>query len=172
MSWRIEVKPEAGKYYWFFEHARQFDAHMRGAVWMDWKWLVDKCAYAAMAYLRLRRGRVLDGAELWDILHSAADRGVLDLDEAQEVALADVIARSESPGGTPTWVVVEVSWRVSREDVLWARRRADLLARLGEPTVAVAAGREASEDALEEARRAGVWVITKEGPGHRPDRAG
>lgn len=110
----------------------------------------------APAYLgRWFRGlRVYSSGARMDMLYEALDRGLLGPEEFEDLRLADVVAE-----GREVRVVVEVSWTVGREDVERARRRADLLARLGVPTVAVAAGCEASEDVLEEARGVGVWVL-------------
>lgn len=106
-----------------------------------------------------RRVRVLIGEDLWDLLHGAEDRGVLSHGEALDIARADVIVECREKEGKALRVVVEVSWTVSGADVQRARRRADLLSRLGVPTVAIAAGREVSEEVREEARALGVWVI-------------
>lgn len=107
----------------------------------------------------LRRVRVWSRADLWDFLRDAADRRLLSLEEAREVAQADIVAEGREEEGLARRVVVEVSVTVSQEDVQRARRRADILSRLGVPTVAVAAGEKAPEDVWEEARRLGVWVI-------------
>lgn len=84
-----------------------------------------------------RRVRVLIGEDLWDLLHGAEDRGVLSHSEALDIARADVIVECREREGPDRWVVVEVSWTVSRADVQRARGRADLLSRLGVPTVAI-----------------------------------
>jgi hypothetical protein len=54
---------------------------------------------------------------------------------------------------------MEVSATVGSEDVTRARRRADILARLGRKAVAVAAGKKVGPHARAKARELGVWVI-------------
>jgi len=54
---------------------------------------------------------------------------------------------------------MEVSATVGLEDVTRAKRRADILARLGRRAVAIAVGREARPPVRAKARGLGVWVI-------------
>ena len=58
----------------------------------------------------------------------------------------------QQPDRPQIWLVVEVSSVVDREDIIRARRRADLLRKVGYPTIPVAAGEEATLGAESEAR--------------------
>ncbi|MCS7312713.1 MAG: hypothetical protein NZ742_07360 [Acidobacteria bacterium] len=109
---------------------------------------------------RFRRVRVFSLEALADLAAFGLDQGVFSEAEADEIRLADVVAEALDSQGAPVRVVVEVSWTVGLEDVERARRRADLLARLGVPTVPVAAGEAVSQAARAEAERAGVWLLT------------
>jgi len=101
-------------------------------------------AYAYFGRL-LRRVRVLEFREVAEILE---DR--LSPNERAQVLLADVVLTgqlSATPQPTELWVIVEVSFRIDRQDVQRAAQRADLLRRGGYRTVATVAGRQVTRGA-------------------------
>jgi DNA repair exonuclease SbcCD ATPase subunit len=107
-----------------------------------------------------RKVRVLTREALNDELEAAEDEGRLTAEDAEEVRRADVVAVArDRKTREEVWVVVEVSATVGLEDVTRAKRRADILARLGRRAVAIAAGREARPPVRAKARGLGVWVI-------------
>jgi len=119
-------------------------------------------AQYAPSYLgRWFRGmRVLTREALNDEMEAAEDEGRLTAKDAEEVRRADVVAVARDRGTREeVWVVMEVSATVGLEDVTRARRRADILARLGRKAVAVAAGKKVGPHARAKAREPGVWVI-------------
>jgi hypothetical protein len=65
----------------------------------------------------------------------------------------------QKPDKPQIWLAVEVSSVVDREDIIRARRRADLLRKAGYPTIPVAAGEEATLGAESEARVQRVALI-------------
>jgi len=65
----------------------------------------------------------------------------------------------QQPDRPQIWLAVEVSSVVDREDIIRARRRADLLRKAGYPTIPVAAGEEATLGAESEARVQRVALI-------------
>ncbi len=65
----------------------------------------------------------------------------------------------QQPDRPQIWLAVEVSSVVDREDIVRARRRADLLRKAGYPTIPVAAGEEATLGAESEARFQKVALI-------------
>lgn len=106
-----------------------------------------------------RRIRVLGAAELDDLLEGAIGRGVLDVDQADDLRLADTIARGQR-GGQEVFLVVESSWTVKLNDVTRARDRARLLAQTGVTAIPIVAGRWISGDAEDAAPDLGVWRVT------------
>ncbi len=108
----------------------------------------------------LRRSRVMADAELNDLLDDAVQQGVLSEDESNEVAWADAIVRGRRRGDrTEVVAVAEVSWGVGCRDVERARRRADLVAKLGFTTMAVVGGKAVTREAAEMARQHDVWQL-------------
>lgn len=115
----------------------------------------------APAYLGrwFRRLKVLQSEALRAILDEAEDEGLLSREEVVEVLQADVVAEGFGDDRTPVRVLVEVSYVIDSHDVRRARQRADLLARLGVPVVAIVAGVSASDAVQAEAQKFDVWVI-------------
>ncbi len=115
----------------------------------------------APAYLGrwFRRLKVLQPEALRAILDEAEDEGLLSREEVVEVLQADVVAEGFGDDRTPVRVLVEVSYVIDSHDVRRARQRADLLARLGVPVVAIVAGVSASDAVQAEAQKFDVWVI-------------
>ncbi|MCS6924732.1 MAG: DNA-binding protein [Candidatus Binatia bacterium] len=106
----------------------------------------------------LRRPHVLSSDEVYELLDSAVDRGILSLDERDQLAEADLIVSGrDQKTGTEVYVVMEVSWGVGPGDVRRAAHRAALLAKIGIPTFPAVAGREITPEAREQAARQGVW---------------
>jgi hypothetical protein len=117
----------------------------------------------APAYLTrmIRRTHVLPTEELVSLLDGAVDRGQLSEAEAEEVALADLVALGKRrEDGAEVYLVVEVSWGVGPEDVTRAAKRAALLAKIGTPTVPVVAGRWVTPDAARLAQTMQVRQLT------------
>jgi uncharacterized protein YoxC len=138
------------------EGIRRGQARLEGTALEVW-W-----AQYAPSYLgRWFRGmRVLTREALNDELDAAEDEGRLTAKDAEEVRRADVVAVArDRKTREEVWVVVEVSATVGLEDVTRAKRRADILARLGRRAVAIAVGREARPPVRAKARGLGVWVI-------------
>lgn len=69
----------------------------------------------------------------------------------QELLRADALVRGRRwDDGRVVWLVVEASWRAHRDDVIRARRRADLLApAVNQPVVAVVFSRQPPGDRIE-----------------------
>jgi len=101
----------------------------------------------------LRRARLLSDSELMELLDSEKAREALSEEEREDLLLADLIlwGRRKSDGAE-VYLVGEVSWVVDCGDVERARRRADLLGRLGVTTIPVVAGRTLTEEADQLAR--------------------
>jgi len=101
----------------------------------------------------LRRARLLSDPELMELLDSEKAREVLSEEEREDLLLADLIlwGRRKSDGAE-VYLVGEVSWVVDCGDVERARRRADLLGRLGVTAIPVVAGRTLTEEADQLAR--------------------
>ena len=108
----------------------------------------------------LRRARVVADDELNEMLDDAVERGVLTEDESDEVTWADAVVRGRRRGDrTQVVAVAEVSWGVGIKDVERARRRSDLLAKLGFTTLPVVGGKAVTREAAELAREQGVWQL-------------
>jgi chromosome segregation ATPase len=138
------------------EGIRRGQARLEGTALEVW-W-----AQYAPSYLGrwFRKVRVLTREALNDEMEAAEDEGRLTAEDAEEVRRADVIAVArDRKTREEVWVVVEVSATVGLEDVTRAKRRADILARLGRRAVAIAVGREARPPVRAKARGLGVWVI-------------
>jgi len=135
---------------------KQGQARLEGTALEVW-WT----QYAPSYLGRWFRGmRVLTREALNDVLEAAEDEGRLTVEDAEEVRRADVVAVARDRGTQEeVWVVMEVSATVGSEDVTRARRRADILARLGRKAVAVAAGKEVGPHARAKAKELGVWVV-------------
>ena len=101
----------------------------------------------------LRRARLLSDSELMELLDSEKAREALSEEEREDLLLADLIlwGRRKSDDAE-VYLVGEVSWVVDCGDVERARRRADLLGRLGVTTIPVVAGRTLTEEADQLAR--------------------
>lgn len=108
----------------------------------------------------LRRAHLLTDDELNEMLDDAVERGVLSEDESDEVTWADAVVRGRRRGDRAQVVAVaEVSWGVGVSDVERARRRADLVAKLGFTTLPVVGGKAVTREAAELARQQGVWQL-------------
>lgn len=108
----------------------------------------------------LRRARVVTDTELNRMLDDAVERGVLSDKESDEVVWADAVVRGRRRADRADVVAVaEVSWGVGCRDVQRARRRADLVAKLGLTTVAVVGGKAVTREAAELARQQDVWQL-------------
>src|SRR3990172_559220 len=112
-------------------------------------------------------GRLLRGAhalapdELTALFEDAIAAAELSDEEAQEIALADVVVRGRRlTDGVSVYLVVGVSVGVGLGDVQRALRRAALLARTGVTALPVVAGEWATPEAADAAHAQGVWQIT------------
>jgi chromosome segregation ATPase len=135
---------------------KQGQARLEGTALEVW-WTQYAPSYLGRWF---RKVRVLTREALNDELEAAEDEGRLTAEDAEEVRRTDVVAVArDRKTQEEVWVVVEVSATVGLEDVTRAKRRADILARLGRRAVAIAAGREARPPVRAKARGLGVWVI-------------
>lgn len=108
-----------------------------------------------------RRLQLLSFQELSDLLEDAVEDGILALDDANEVRLADGVWRGRRrDDGSDTYLVVEASRGVGVEDVTRAYRRAQLLARTGIAALGVVAGESVTDEAARAAQDFGVWQVT------------
>ncbi|MBI4730382.1 MAG: hypothetical protein HY775_12935 [Acidobacteria bacterium] len=107
-----------------------------------------------------RRLRLIDRAELDDLLEAAEAAGKLTPAESNEVRLVDSVIRGRAPDGSEVYLVVEASWRVDARDVERAAGRAALLSRAGFPCIPVVAGEQVTEGAVQLAQQKGVWQVT------------
>ncbi len=115
-----------------------------------------------------RRLRVLPAQELVAQLEDGVDAGRLSEEDFDEVRRADlVLAGRRRDDQADVFLLVEVSGLIEPGDVERARGRADRLARLGRPTIAVVAGHQVSADVAELARQRGVWW-SLDGQAHSP----
>ncbi|MDW8122505.1 MAG: hypothetical protein RMK62_09365, partial [Armatimonadota bacterium] len=104
--------------------------------------------------------RVIDYPELSRMMEKAEAEGLLTEEEGTQLMVTDVIAEGRlKKDGTVSRVVVEVSWTIGRSDVQRARERAQILSRLGVPTVAIVCGSAIGEQVLHEAAEQNVWVL-------------
>jgi outer membrane murein-binding lipoprotein Lpp len=109
----------------------------------------------------LRRAHVLSPDELSTMLEDAIQGAGLSVEDAHEIALADVVVRGKRPtDGSTVYLVLEVSVGVGLDDVQRARSRAELLARTGVTAVPAVAGEWVVPDAADAARALRVWQIT------------
>ena len=112
----------------------------------------------------LRKAHALTSDELTEILERGIEKGVITREEAIDIAEADAIVRGRwLEDGEEIYLVVEVSWGVGLSDVERAKRRAELLARLGLRTKPVVAGMTIIPPALERATEEGVYPLVREG---------
>jgi hypothetical protein len=107
-----------------------------------------------------RRIRVQSPEDLDEVLEAAVEAGTLTPETANDIRLADVVAKGRLVSDlTEVWLVVEVSATIDHDDVERAVRRAEALARTGITTVPVVAGEAISDQTAASARRSGVWVV-------------
>jgi len=97
-----------------------------------------------------RRLQVVEPADLRALLEDAVDLGQITDDEADDAALADVVARGRRPqDASEVYVAVEVSVVVDAHHLDRALRRAEILSRVTDGVVqAVAAGDRATRGAV------------------------
>jgi polyhydroxyalkanoate synthesis regulator phasin len=109
----------------------------------------------------LRRAHALTSDEIAVLVEGAVESGVLSDEEAQQVALADVVVRGRRmTDGSTVYLVVEVSVGVGIGDVQRAVERAALLARTGVTALPAVAGEWILPDAADMARGLRVWQVT------------
>ena len=98
---------------------------------------------------------------LLERLFDAEEQGVISTYADMEVFQTDVILQAQRRSNRETvWVVVEISNTISRQDVAWARERADILAAAYSQTaLAAVAGREIRQEEQEMADSLGVTVF-------------
>jgi len=110
---------------------------------------------------RLRKPRVVDGGDVWDMFRSRLDEG-----EIRRIVAADLIVRGgllPAQGEGELWLVVEVSGVIDRNDVARAAERAALLRRAGLLVVPVAAGERLTQGAATLSGEFGVAIARNGG---------
>lgn len=108
-----------------------------------------------------RRARTIPDPEVADLLETARADGTFTQRQFDDVAASDIIIDARDPEtGEPVRLVVEVSWGVGAGDVKRAAERAQLLEKLGTPTIPVVAGKWLTPDVREIALPLGVWRVT------------
>ncbi len=110
---------------------------------------------------RLRKPRVVDAGDVWDML-----RDQLGEAEIRRIVAADLIVRggllrAQSEG--ELWLVVEVSSVIDRNDVARAAERAALLRKAGLMVVPVVAGQRLTQGAVTLAEEFGVAIARNGG---------
>src|SRR5579884_84893 len=118
-----------------------------------------KFAERSPAYLSrfARRLRRIDASRLADMLDDAADEGRITSAERDDVLLADVVLSGRRrEDDAEAYYVVEVSAGVRPDDVARARRRADVMAKLGRPATPIVVGERISSRAAAQADQSGV----------------
>ncbi len=126
---------------------------------MDGEVFEMKFAERAPAYLSrfARRLRRIDASRLADMLDDAADEGRITAAERDDVLLADVVLSGRRrEDDAEAYYVVEVSAGVRPDDVARAKRRADVMAKLGRPATPIVVGERISSQAATLADRSGV----------------
>jgi methyl-accepting chemotaxis protein len=126
---------------------------------LDGEMFQMKFAERSPAYLSrfARRLRRIDSARLADMLDDAADEGRITSAERDDVLLADVVLSGRRrEDDAEAYYVVEVSAGVRPDDVARAKRRADVMAKLGRPATPIVVGERISSQAATLADRSGV----------------
>lgn len=109
----------------------------------------------------VRRPHALSPTERDTLLDDAEAKGLLTVEESDDIELADLIVRGRHRGvGTTVYVVTEVSWGVGVDDVNRAAKRATLLAKTGVLAIPAVAGEWVTPDAQQLAPGLGVWQFT------------
>ncbi len=105
----------------------------------------------------MKNVRLTDMNRLYDHLFTIYESGDM---EIAEIAVADLIVEGVGrDSGVPKVVVLEASWKVDRNDVERAIRRAEILQHAGYHAVPAVGGAEIMDDALELALEQGVLVL-------------
>jgi ribosomal protein S15P/S13E len=108
----------------------------------------------------LRRAKLLSPDELYRRTDQAIEAGQINEEEAEDLLLADVVARGRHlRDDQEIYGVVEVSWGIGPNDVARAAQRATILAKTGVQSVAIVAGEWITPDAISEANREQVWRV-------------
>ena len=110
---------------------------------------------------RLRKPRVVDAGDVWDML-----RDQLGEAEIRRIVAADLIVRGgllRAQGEGELWLVVEVSSVIDRNDVARAAERAALLRKAGLMVVPVVAGQRLTQGAVTLAEEFGVAIARNGG---------
>lgn len=121
----------------------------------------------------LRDVHVLTSDELRAMLDDAIESRALEVAEAQDVGLSDLVVRGRRRrDGVSVYFVIEVSAGIGPDDVQRATRRAELLGRTGITALPVVAGQWMTPEGMHAARAFRVWQITDghiAAPDPRPD---
>ena len=108
----------------------------------------------------LRAITVQDKPDVTDLLYQVTATGAVSDDDADDLELADMILRGQTPEGTIVHVVAEVSTTIQEKDIDQASRRAAVLERAtGGTTHAVVIGESVSSTSLELANQKNVIFI-------------
>lgn len=105
----------------------------------------------------LRRSRVVDLNDLWDVLDMH-----LSAKELEEIAAIDLVVKGKlkhQPEAEEVFLTVEISSVMDKNDVLRTRQRAELLQRAGYRAIPVVAGEKITEGAEIEAGEQGVAIL-------------
>ncbi len=111
----------------------------------------------------LRKARILSPDAYMEILEQATEEGHITEEEAIDASLADVVVRGRwrwnHGDGALTYLVVEVSWSLSEDDVVRAARRAAILGKAGYRVCAVVAGAHIPSDVQKLMPQHNVWGL-------------
>ena len=111
----------------------------------------------------LRKARILSPDAYMEILEQATEEGHITEEEAIDASLADVVVRGRwrwnHGDGALTYLVVEVSWSLSEDDVVRAARRAAILGKAGYRVCAVVAGAHIPSDVQKLMPQHDVWGL-------------
>jgi uncharacterized protein YoxC len=140
------------------EMAKQFAQYRRDTDQLKGMLLEMRYVQRPYVYFKelIRRARTLTVDELYDLLESI---GLTEM-EMRDVLDCDAVISGRNPeDGSPTYLLLEASWRIDLDDVERASRRAALLSRAGLAVIPVVAGYSARPSALEEALRLNVRCV-------------
>lgn len=109
----------------------------------------------------IRRCRVVGIEDLADLLEDAVEGGVIREEEKEEALQTDLVVRGRlKRSGEEVVLIVEVPMKVDREDIERAWRRAEIFGKVFHLTsLAVAVGKESTEDAERTAQALGVFLV-------------
>jgi cell division protein FtsB len=130
--------------------------NLRGEVLELRYWRRAPAYFARIA----RRLRVVDPADFAEALDRAVETHVLTEPEREALLLADIVLTGRRrDDAQDVYLLVEVSSGIGTYDVQRAADRAEVLTKLGRPVIPIVAGDRILPDAVDLAKRAGVWRV-------------